>query len=357
MNGIQLPPYEAEKSETVDVIKRKAYLPILKMVNKNHYGKMKQFPQIILSPKNPEDQKFILEGRPFSKFLTFLKIKKSKLMANIKSSQRTGNGISQWSKYIQNKYPKCSTKQFQLLHTNGKVERFTSNKYVAVPYDFIQKTIEDRLTAEGISFEKELKFGGVNGIYKLTNTITEGTEIAKTVSYMNKNDGDRSFKFFGGAVVLTCSNGMVSNNATSEIKLRHLKTEKEVGRAINKHIGNILEKLEVLPQKVFALRDIKITRKNAKKHVDALPIPQYMRKAIWKRLFTKSVKTLNGHRDWDETMYGIYMASTYVGSNMERIKKSKNRFAEIEPQHVEQLQNFETITTDYTKKVPIPVAV
>ncbi len=348
---------EAEKSETVDVIKRKNYLPIFKMVKKNHYGKMKEFPQIILSPKNPEDPKFILEGRPFSKFLTFLKIKKSRLMAHVNSSVKSGDGISRWNKYVQSKYPKCPTKTFQILHTNGKVERFTSNKYIAVPYNFIQKTIEDRLTAEGITFEKEVKFGGVNGIYKLTNTVTEGTEIAKTISYMNKNDGDRSFKFFGGAVVLTCSNGMTTNNATSEIKLRHLKTEKEIARAINKHIGNILEKLDVLPQKVFALRDIKITRKQAKKHVDALPIPAYMRKAIWKRLFTKSQKTLNGQRDWDETMYGVYMASTYVGSNMEKIRKSKNRVVEIEPQHVEQLQSFETITTDYTGKVPIPVAV
>ena len=357
MSETLLPPMEAEKSETVDVIKKKDYLPIFKMVRKNHYGKMKEFPQIILSPKNSDGQRFVLEERPFSKFLTFLKIKKSRLMANVRASQKAGDGISRWNKYVQNKYPKCSTKQFQLLHTNGNVERFTSNKYVAVPYDFIQKTIEDRLTAEGISFEKELKFGGVNGIYKLTNTVTEGTEIAKSISYMNKNDGDRSFKFFGGAVVLVCSNGMTSNNATSEIKMRHLKTEKEVARAINKHIGNILEKLDVLPKKVFALRGIKITRKQAKKHIDALPIPQYMQKAIWKRLFAKSAKTLNGHRDWDETMYGIYMASTFVGSNVEKLKKSKNRTVEVEPQHVEQLQNFETITTDYTKKVPIPVAV
>ena len=87
MSETLLPPMEAEKSETVDVIKRKEYLPILKMVKKNHYGKMKDFPQIILSPKNPEDQRYVLEGRPFSKFLTFLKIKKSKLMANVKAGQ------------------------------------------------------------------------------------------------------------------------------------------------------------------------------------------------------------------------------------------------------------------------------
>jgi len=318
MNGIQLPPMEAEKSETVDVIKRKNYLPIFKMVRKNHYGKMKEFPQIILSPKNPEDPKFILEERPFSKFLTFLKIKRSKFMANVNSSVRAGDGISRWNKYVQNKYPKCPTKQFQLLHTDGKVERFTSNKYIAVPYDFIQKTIEDRLNAEGITFKKQLNFGGVNGVYTLGDI--EGTGMAKQISYLNKNDGDRSFKFFGGAVVLTCANGMVTNNATSEIKLRHLKTEKEIARVINKHIGAILENLDVLPQKVLKLREIQVTKKQAKKHIESIPIPQYMQKAIWKRLFTKSKKTLNGDRDWDGTMYGIYMASTYVGSNMEKIR-------------------------------------
>ena len=357
MNGIQLPPMEAEKSETVDVIKKKDYLPIFKMVNRNHYGKMKPFPQIVLSPKNPDNQKYILEERAFSKFLSFLKIRKSKLMANVRASTRAGDGISRWNKYVQNKYPKCTTKNFQILHTDGKVERFTSNKYIAVPYNFIQKTIEDRLDAEDIKYEKEIRFGGVNGVYKLVNTVTEGDEIAKTISYINKNDGDRAFKFFGGAVVLTCSNGMTTNNATSELKLRHLKTEKEIAKAVNKHIGSILEKLDVLPKKVFALRDIIITKKEAKKRIGAIPIPQYMQKAIWKRLFTKSVKTLNGRMDWDGTLYGIYMASTYVGSNMTKIKKSKNRVAEIDVTHVEQLQNFETITTDFTGKVPVPVAV
>jgi len=120
---------------------------------------------------------------------------------------------------------------------------------------------------------------------------------------------------------------------------------------------SVLENLDVLPQKVLKLREIQVTKKQAKKHIESIPIPQYMQKAIWKRLFTKSAKTLNGDRDWDGTMYGIYMASTYVGSNMEKIRKSKNRVVEIEPQHVEQLQSFETITTDFTGKVPIPVAV
>jgi len=355
--NVELQSFEAEKSEQVDVISKREYLPIFKMVRKNHYGKMKEFPQIILSPKNPDKQKYVLEGRSFSKFLSFIKVRKSKLMANVKHEMRTGNGVGKWNKYIQNKYPKSSTKKFQILHTNGIVERFTSNKYIAVPYDFIQQTIENRLDAEGIKYEKEIKFDGVNGIYKLLNTFTEGDEIAKTISYMNKNDGDRSFKFFGGAVVLVCSNGMISNNATSEIKLKHMKTQSEIARAINKHIGVILEKLDVLPKKVFALREIQITKKQAKKHIKALPIAQYMKKAIWKRLFTKSQKTLNGKMDWDGTLYGIYMASTYVGSNMETIKKSTNRVVEIDISHIEQLQNFETITTDFTGKIPIPVAV
>lgn len=357
MTRFELQSLEAEKSEQVDVISKRDYLPILKMVRKNHYGKMKEFPQIVLSPKNPDKQKYILDGRPFSKFLTLIKVKKSKVMAGVHKNMRQDGGYSRWNKYIQSKYPKSPTKKFQILHTDGAVERITSNKYVAVPYDFIQKTIEDRLDAEDIKYEKEIKFGGVNGIYKLLNAKAEGSEIAKTISYINKNDGDRSFKFFGGAVVLICSNGMISNNATSELKLRHMKTESEIARAINKQIGLILEKLDVLPKKVFALRGIKITKKEAKKHINALPIPKYMQKTIWKRLFTKSLKTLNGRMDWDGTMYGIYMASTYVGSNMEKIRKSKNRVVPIDSYHIEKLQSFETITTDFTGKIPIPVAV
>ncbi len=343
--------------EKTDVIKKRDYLPILKMVRVNHYGKMIDRPQIILSPKNPDNQRYVLMGRSFSKFLTFLKVKKSKLMPKVKHSMKNGDGISRWNKYIQNKYPSSTTKKFQILHKDGKVERFTSNKYVAVAQDFIQSTIENRLTAEGIKFEKEIRFDGVNGVYKLLNTVSEGAELAKTVSYINRNNGDKSLRFYGGAVVLVCSNGMTSNRATSEIKLRHMKTDSEVERAINKHIGEILSKIEVLPEQFLKLREMQITKKEAKKRIESLPIPQYMQKAIWRRLFTKSKKTRNGVMDWDGTLYGLYMASTYVGSNMKKIKKSKNRVEEINEYHVEQLQNFELITTDFTGKVPIPVAV
>lgn len=345
-----------EKNSVVDVIKKKDYIPSLEMVKVNHYGKIIDVPQIVLSPKNT-GTRYVLQGRPFSKFLTFIKIRKSKLVPQIRATLRKGEGIELHNKYIQNKYPKSPTKKFQILHTNGIVTRFTSNKYMSVDQEFIQQTIENRLTAEGIKFEKEVKFDGVNGIYKLLNAVTEGSEIAKTVSYINKNNGDKSLRFYGGAVVIICSNGMISNNSTSEIKLRHMKTNTEIAREINRHIGAILENLDVLPEKVFKLREIEVTKSQARKRINALPIPQYMQKAIWKRLFTKSDKTLNGKMDWDGTLYGIYMASTYIGSNTETIKKSKNRKEEINESHVEILQNFELITTDYTGKVPIPVAV
>lgn len=345
-----------EKNSVVDVIKKKDYMPSLEMVKVNHYGKIIDVPQIVLSPKNA-GTKYVLQGRPFSKFLTFIKVRKSKLVPQIRATLRKGEGIETHNKYIQNKYPKSPTKKFQILHTNGIVTRFTSNKYMSVDQEFIQKTIEDRLTAEGIRFEKEIKFDGINGIYKLLNAVTEGSEIAKTVSYINKNNGDKSLRFYGGAVVIVCSNGMISNNSTSEIKLKHMKTNTEIAREINKHIGAILENLDVLPEKVFKLREIEVTKTQARKRINALPIPQYMQKAIWKRLFTKSDKTMNGKMDWDGTLYGIYMASTYIGSNVETIKKSKNRKEEINESHAEILQNFELITTDYTGKVPIPVAI
>src|SRR3990172_903172 len=340
-----------EKNSVVDVIRKKDYMPSLEMVKVNHYGKIIDVPQIVLSPKN-SGTKYVLQGRPFSKFLTFIKVRKSKLVPQIRATLRKGEGIE-----THNKYPKSPTKKFQILHKGGIVTRFTSNKYMSVDQEFIQKTIEDRLTAEGIRFEKTVKFEGVNDIYKLLNAVTKGSEIAKTVSYINKNNGDKSLRFYCGAVVIICGNGMISNNSTSEIKLRHMKTNTEIAREINKHIGAILESLDVLPEKVFKLREIEVTKKQAKKRINALPIPQYMQKAIWKRLFTKSDKTLNGKMDWDGTLYGIYMASTYVGSNMETIKKSKNRKEEINESHAEILQNFELITTDYTGKVPIPVAI
>src|SRR3972149_4780965 len=202
-------------------------------------------------------------------------------------------------------YRVAPARKFQILHKDGIVTRFTSNKYMSVDQEFIQQTIENRLTAEGIRFEKEIKFEGVNGIYKLLNAVTDGSEIAKTVSYINKNDGDKSLRFYGGAVVLVCSNGMISNNSTSEIKLRHMKTNTEIAREINKHIGAILENLDVLPEKVFKLREIEVTKNQAKKRINALPIPQYMQKAIWKRLFTKSDKTLNGNRAMGAIRYSM----------------------------------------------------
>jgi len=92
---------------------------------------------------------------------------------------------------------------------------------------------------------------------------------------------------------------------------------------------------------------MQITKDEAKKKIFSLPIAKYLQEAIWTRLFQASKLTRNGQMDWDETVYGLYMASTFVASHNENIKKSKNIDVAINEDHVQKLQSLELFTTDW----------
>ena len=322
----------------------------------------RQVPAIALTGM-AEDQEveFVLQGKPFSRFLQFMEIGKRKFLGMMyqKSTITTRNGqrvkksyigTTEAQKFLDTTYPEAVVQKFKILLVDNKVARITSEDYIGIPHSFVQEVIENRLKEEGIEFDKDIRFGGVNGVYTMKNAVKKGAEIAKSISYMNRNSGDKSFKLFGGAVVLVCSNGMTTNKATSEMRIVHKLEMSALKVRIEKELGAILEKIELLPKEFLKLRKVLVTKEEAKERIESLPLPKYLQDAIWARLFTPSKQTRNGEMDWDGSMWGLYMASTYIATHVSSVQRSKNTTKEVDEGIVERLQSLELFTTKWEKR-------
>jgi len=346
------------------VIEKKDFKPVFvwnKIKSSSLYGNDRQVPSIILNGKvDGEDAVITLQEKPFSRFLQFMNIGKRRFMNMMyeKSVVSTYNGQRIKKSYIgseiaqqalESAYPKVSVQKFKILLANNKVARITSEDYIGIPHSFVQEVIENRMDAEGVQYTKATKFGGVNGVYTFTNIegaslngLKKVGDLAHSISYMNRNSGDKSLKLFGGAVVLVCTNGMTSGKATSEMRIVHKLEMSELRKKIEQQLGGILEKLRILPKEFLKLREYKVTKEEAEVLVNALPLAKYLKDAIWARLFTPSKQTRNGEMDWDGTMWGIYMASTFIASNQVEVQKSRHSMKEVNEEIVERLSNVDT---------------
>ena len=327
----------------------------------SRYGIERQVPSITLTGEmDGEPAHLVLQGKPFSRFLQFMGVGKRAFMKqmyryNDKTSffgktyqTKTYIGSENAQKLLEAKYPEASVEKFKILLVDNKVARITSEDYIGIPHSFVQEVIENRLNAEGIEYHKQSRFGGSNGVYVFKNTMKVdkanakvGDEIAHSVSYMNRNSGDKSLKLFGGAVVLVCSNGMTSGKAQSTMRIVHKLELGELRKRIEQELGKILEKIPLVSKDFMKLRKYKVTKEEAKILVEALPISKYLREAIWERLFTPSKKTMNGEMDWDGTMWGLYMAATYIASNNTEIQKSRRSTKSVDEEIVERLSSVQ----------------
>ena len=330
------------------IINRKEYTPDLRI----HSNSGVSYPTIKLHCQL-RDEVIVLKGKVFSKFLWMMGFGYRKFIGSmyakeVTTGKRGGQKIKK--RYIghrkietelQKRYVESRTQQFQLLYVDGEVERITSEKYKSISHNFIQGVIENRLDAEGIEYEKTSKFNGMSGMYQFKNT-DGNSEIANAISYLNVNSGDKPLHLFGGAVVLVCSNGMMSGKATSKVKVVHRFSEADYKRRIENKLSEILKDLTILPKQFMSLREHKVTKEEAEVLIHALPYAKYVKLEILARLHRKSSESRNGKSDWDGTMWGVYMAATYVGSHATELAKG-NKTVEMQPHISAELKMVEPI--------------
>lgn len=354
------------------LITKKEFTPHFRMDNSGNY----LVPTMVLVPKDKKlNSEVKLTGKPFGRFLGFNNIGRRRFLANCytteKVTSRSGReyvkknfiGTDKANDWIVKSYEEIPTEKFKLLDVDGRVARITSDAYIGIPHTFVQDVIEKRLKAEGFEFVKKINTSGQIGEYDI---VTEGSiskqvaierakeasrnggsvqqELGSMVRYFNSNSGDKSLKLFGGVKVLVCANGMISTKDKGGIRLLHKLDMPIVRRRIEETLSKILENLKPLQKKMLSLRDITVTKEQAKEFVESLPIPKYMQKAVWDRLFTKSQHTRNGDMDWDGSLWGIYMASTYIASHYDKVTKGR-KDKEIDDEQRQKLATFETFTT------------
>ena len=317
---------------------------------------------------NREDEggKITLTGKPLLAFYRLIGLKKTDIMAcayqYMDHTTRYGNVVK---KRLHTTAPKAdelvqeawhgadnSVKAWKFLFVDGQVERLTSHYYEGIPHGLIQKTIRDRLAAEGIDYDEKIRRNGTEGVYTFATGATRevGNTISNAVVYSNQNDGLHSMNIYGGGEVLVCSNGMISMRTKTDMRMPHMHDEKEVVRRIEIELGRILEGIDILPRQFLALKKYTVSEEKAKIMIGELPVPMYIQLEIAKKLF--GYETYAHNKDWDGTMWGLYMASTWVATHMEKIK-DRNMVREIRPEATLSLKAIETFSEMWDRREKI----
>ena len=327
-------------------INAKSYKPVIghtyvEYRTKDGYEK-KQVATVELHGK---DEVVVLEGKPLSRFLSIIEFGRRKF------SKALVTGKTGAQRMLTKQYKASTMMQFQLQEEKGHVIRVTSERYVGVENSLVEEIIEKRLQQEGIEFEKKSinRYESNYRQFELKNMkFAEAVGMTSTIAYFNLNTGLNALQVVGGAMVQVCSNGLIVGKALKETeRLVHKQDMKEYERKINIRLGQILEVLEVITKDVVELRKIKVTIAQAKSIISHLKIAKYMQEAIENRLFVKSTRTFNGKMDFDGTLYGVYMAMTYVGTHTEEMQMSRNRMTTVNIAQTMKMQALETLQDGY----------
>ena len=303
-----------EEGNIERIIECKDYTPELRLeqYQRTVRGDIVDRNRLVIDLKN-DDEIVAITGQPLARLLVYMNNLGYRNLARICK----GKGLEMAREAVNDAWGSMGVKALKLEETNGAVSRVTTDVYESVATGGISGVVENRLKAEGIDFDKVLKYGGRKTTYLFKNTLGGDLkdEVRCAIVFHNVNSGLNAMKFFGGAEVTVCSNGCIFGAMQASIRLVHVENMKEVERKVEDVISHIVENINVIPKQLMKMRGMKIDKEEAKQLISMIPVPKYLRQAIWDRLFEKSTKTRNGKMDWDSTLYGVYMAATYVSTH------------------------------------------
>lgn len=263
---------------------------------------------------------------------------------NLTSNAKVVSDRSVLNNKVQEYYDNMTANAFKLQEYAGQVTRFTTQKYEGIPHTRIAEVLERRLDAEGIKYDRTFTNQGEYGKYVLDNAYKElGDGVHGAIHFFNRNTGENAMNFAGGGNIAICSNGLVMGDTLAKVRTVHKLEFAEVEKRVENTVGNILSQLDVMPKQLLALKDIQVTTAETNQLLLGMKIEKYLQNAIQNRLHTPSLKTQDGKKDWDGTLFGIYMAMTYIGSNIRMVQKTRNLTVELQTRHVEKLLNVNTL--------------
>lgn len=306
-----------------------------------------------IRPSKDAPETYRLTGSPLRRYLHYLGLKKQQVWdatLSITKSAASGKMIESRLPYVADNMIRKSCRNpkfgsFKLEHVHGDVRRITSNIYSAVSTDIIQETIRNRIKEEGHTIEQEQTTGPLM-TYVLGGQVWPGG-IRPAVHVNHKNDGLTGFKMYTGGHVQICSNGLVAMQELSRMRINHRWSEDKLARKIDQELGLLMAKMADIPRAIAPLQKEKITLAVAKKRIDLMGFLPFVANALKARLTEPSKLTQNGKMDWDGTMFGVYMAGSFLGSrNLEfsTVSAGKRR---ITPNAQIALTSISTYTQDW----------
>lgn len=242
-------------------------------------------------------------------------------------------------------YEDMTAQTLCLQERNGQVTRLTTDAFEGIDSKQVSDVITRRLGAEGIEFDSRSRYGGYYNEFLMKNAEFGelGGDVTASVGFMNTNTGENSLSLFGGGNVSVCTNGLILGDLTSRIRLVHKVGFSFVEKKIEHGLGEILQQIELVPKQLLALKEITVTKPEAETVINHMDMEKYLKNAVLERLTTPSHQTANGRMDMDNTLYGVYMAMTYVGTHSTSVAKSKNISVDVNVNHVSKLQDINTL--------------
>lgn len=301
--------------------------------------------------ENLETKKsYLMEGAPFRRYATYIGTT-SKYLKNLAKVHKVGERGREYSEYgsvkpvndyLETAWENVKFNRFLALTDGGhNILRLTSEDFISLPNNLVYAAVENRMRDEGIEIlKKEVNYNHTE--YRFDGQI-EGSDIDPAMYIFNRNDGMSSIKMFTGGIVGVCSNGMIFGDSIQTQKLKHVRKQKMVARLIDQTITRLLSTFNEGMSQVEALKNMRVTKKEAEHIVlDLLPVYPFVREEVWNRLNSKSKQTQNGKTDWDGTMHGIFMASTYVSAHSKDIRNKHGRvgLSDIEYRTLSDVQTF-----------------
>ena len=298
-------------------------------------------------------------GKPQSAVLRLLGSRRKDLMKNAYDvADRTTSGGKivkerimctriRASQFILDLWKKSTVKAWKILYADGNVARITSHYYEGIPHKIVIDTIRNRLNAENIEWNENIEDRGGSGVFTFESGETKkvGNVLHNAISFVNQNDGVHALKVYGGAMVLICSNGLISHEITGKVRITHRRDMKDAIRKIDAILTKILSGMDILPKQFLRLKKYPITKDQAVKIISQIPVAKYVQMGVARKLFG-----WDGHSaDWDGTMWGVYMASTWIGTHMHQLQDRK-KVRDIVAKDVANLQAIETYSEMWDKR-------
>jgi len=161
--------------------------------------------------------------------------------------------------------------------------RIVTPKFQAIPHSFALKVTEEALAGLGLEYEMNVKYDyGMWAEFVFPSISEPELGIIYRISMFNRNDGSHSLRFYGGALVLACTNGLIASKLAYKVTIPHVHDEESVVSRIKEGLFKIISDADNVFREIRDSMAITLSVEDAIKFIRSLAhrFPQHIINAL-----------------------------------------------------------------------------